>query len=50
MGGSGKIVPNNNHFDTTRANVEHRGAIALDCVCDEGLDPELDAPVAPEED
>ncbi len=38
------VVPNNIHFDTTRANVEHRGAIALDCVCDEGLDPELEAP------
>jgi tyrosine phenol-lyase len=38
------VVPNNIHFDTTRANVEHRGAIALDCVCDEGLDPLLEAP------
>jgi len=38
------VVPNNIHFDTTRANVEHRGAIAVDCVCDEGLDAELEAP------
>lgn len=38
------VVPNNIHFDTTRANVEFRGAIALDCVDDAGLDPELDAP------
>jgi tryptophanase len=38
------VVPNNIHFDTTRANVEFRGAIALDCVCDEGLDPLLEAP------
>lgn len=38
------VVPNNIHFDTTRANVEFRGAIALDCVCEEGLDPLLDAP------
>ena len=26
----GDVVPNNTHFDTTRANVEYRGAIALD--------------------
>ena len=26
----GDVVPNNSHFDTTRANVEFRGAIALD--------------------
>ena len=38
------VVPNNIHFDTTRANVEYRGAVALDCVCDEGLDPVLEAP------
>ena len=38
------VVPNNIHFDTTRANVENMGAIALDCVCPEGLDPGLEAP------
>ena len=40
----GQVVPNNIHFDTTRANVEHVGAIALDCVADAGLDPVLEAP------
>ena len=30
IAGPGKVVPNNTHFDTTRANVEATGAIALD--------------------
>ncbi|HZG50274.1 MAG TPA: tryptophanase [Thermoleophilaceae bacterium] len=30
LGGPGKVIPNNTHFDTTRANVEASGAAALD--------------------
>jgi tryptophanase len=43
-GGAGKVVPNNTHFDTTRANVEASGARALDLLRPEALDParELD--------
>jgi len=36
----GAVVPNNTHFDTTRANVEHRGAIALDLPIAEGHEPQ----------
>jgi tryptophanase len=39
IAGPGKIVPNNTHFDTTRANVEFTGAEAVDLVIPEGRDP-----------
>lgn len=35
----GDIVPNNTHFDTTRANVESRGATALDIPVPEARQP-----------
>ena len=35
----GDVVPNNTHFDTTRANVEFTGAEALDLVIPEGKEP-----------
>ncbi len=42
--GPGMVVPNNTHFDTTRANVEFQGAEARDLVITEGLDPAADHP------
>ncbi|MDH4346606.1 MAG: tryptophanase [Thermoleophilia bacterium] len=44
IGGPGKVVPNNTHFDTTRANVEYTGAEAVDLVIADGLDPAADHP------
>ncbi len=41
---AGATVPNNTHFDTTRANVEARGATALDLPIAEGLQPALEHP------
>jgi tryptophanase len=40
----GDAVPNNIHFDTTRANVEVRGGVAVDLVKVEAYDPDIDLP------
>src|SRR5450755_4119839 len=40
----GDVVPNNTHFDTTRANVEFVGAEARDIVIAEGRQPSLKHP------
>jgi tryptophanase len=44
VGGPGKVVPSNSHFDTTRANVEYTGATALDLLVAEGKDPVSEHP------
>ena len=35
-GGVGKVFISNTLFDTTRANIEHSGAIGIDLLCEEG--------------
>jgi tryptophanase len=44
IAGPGKVVPNNTHFDTTRANVEFTGAEAVDLVIPEGREPATEHP------
>ncbi len=40
----GDIVPNNSHFDTTRANIEYVGALAEDLLTDIGRNPQSEHP------
>ena len=40
----GDVVPNNTHFDTTRANIEHAGAKAVDLPIPQGRQPSVPHP------
>jgi tryptophanase len=44
LGGKNKVFISNTHFDTTRANIEFTGALAIDCMSAESLDPQADLP------
>jgi tryptophanase len=44
IAGPGMVIPNNTHFDTTRANVEYTGAEAADLVIAEGRDSASEHP------
>ncbi len=40
----GDVIPNNSHFDTTRANIEYGGGVALNFPCSEAFDTQTPAP------
>ena len=44
LGGADRLIPSNTHFDTTRANIEATGAIALDLLGAEADEPASDYP------
>jgi len=41
VAGPGKYIPNNTHFDTTRANIEFVGGTAVDLPIPEGIQPDV---------
>ncbi|MEN3037730.1 MAG: tryptophanase [Candidatus Kryptonium sp.] len=41
VAGPGKYIPNNTHFDTTRANIEFVGGNAIDLPIQEGIQPDV---------
>ncbi len=43
VGEKGKFIPNNTHFDTTRANIEFTGTEAVDLLNETGKHPEIRA-------
>ena len=40
----GDAIPGNKHFDTTKAHIEDKHGIAVDCTIDEAYHPEIDHP------
>lgn len=44
IGGKGKVFLSNTHFDTTRANIEYTGALAIDLLCPEADEAEANLP------
>ena len=40
----GDVIPNNSHFDTTRANIEYVGGVAVNLLCPEGTDTSDNSP------
>lgn len=44
LGGEGRIVPSNTHFDTTRGNIEASGAEAVDLPCAEARETQVAHP------
>ena len=40
----GDVIPNNSHFDTTRANIEYRSGVALNLPCAEAFDTGAESP------